>query len=283
MTPPRRLLILLAVVAVIAASMVALGYREATSMPITRRASVGLADWPRAAPPLRVILLADIHVAGPDMPPARLATIVAQVNYFRPDIVLIAGDFIGDKDVGTRRYSLPEAVAPLRGLRSRLGTFAVLGNHDHWRNAGETRAALTALGVRVLDNDAVQAGPLAIGGVDDAFTQHADLASTVAAMRALPGAKVLLSHSPDPFPDLPRDIPLMLAGHTHCGQIVLPLVGPLVTMSAYGRRYACGRVDEGGKTLFVSAGLGTSVLPLRLGAPPDLWLLELGPKPNAAR
>jgi predicted MPP superfamily phosphohydrolase len=70
----------------------------------------------------------------------------------------------------------------------------------------------------------------------------------------------------------------MLAGHTHCGQIRLPLVGALLTESAYGQRYVCGRVDEDGRTLIVSAGLGTSIVPLRLGAPPDMWLVTIGPR-----
>ena len=153
----------------------------------------------------------------------------------------------------------------------------MLGNHDHWRNAAQTRAALAAAGIRPLANEAVTAGPLAVGGLDDAFTGHHDLPATLARLRALPGAKILLSHSPDPFAQLPGEVSLMLAGHTHCGQIVLPLVGQLETASDYGRRYACGLVRERGKTLVVGAGLGTSVLPLRIGARPDLWLLELGP------
>ena len=74
----------------------------------------------------------------------------------------------------------------------------------------------------------------------------------------------------------------MVAGHTHCGQIVLPLVGAISYESRHGRRYACGRVDENGSTLIVSAGFGASVLPFRLGAAPDLWLVEVGPRGSAA-
>ena len=88
----------------------------------------------------------------------------------------------------------------------------------------------------------------------------------------------MLSHSPDPFPALHGDVTLMLAGHTHCGQIQLPFLGALFTESRYGRRYACGRMEEYGHTLIVSAGLGTSIVPLRLGARPDLWLITLGPE-----
>jgi predicted MPP superfamily phosphohydrolase len=252
-------------------------YWTAVADPVVRAAELGLPGWPAGAPPVRAVLISDLHVAGPDMPPERLARIVAQVNALRPDLVLIAGDFISDKRVSTRHYSQAEAAAPLAWLRAPLGAFAVLGNHDHWRDAAGARAALAAAHVRLLDNGAAQVGPLAVGGLDDAFTRHDRLADTLNAMRALPGARILLSHSPDPFPRLPRDVTLMLAGHTHCGQVRLPFIGAVKTMSAYGQRYACGLIRENGRTLIVTAGLGTSGLPLRLGAVPDLWLVRLGP------
>jgi predicted MPP superfamily phosphohydrolase len=94
-------------------------------------------------------------------------------------------------------------------------------------------------------------------------------------MKDLGGVPVLLSHSPDPFPRVPSEVQLMLAGHTHCGQIRLPLVGAVSFMSDYGERYACGVVQEQGRTLIVSAGVGTSLLPLRLGTVPDMWLITL--------
>jgi len=273
----RRFLLLM-----VALGMALLGwsYWSAIADPVVREAEVALADWPAGAPPVRALLMSDLHVAGPDMPPERLARIVEQANALRPDIILIAGDFVSDKRASTSSYSFAEAVAPLAGLRSRLGTVAVLGNHDHWRNAAEARAALTRIGVRLLDNDAAAVGPLAIGGLDDAFTNHQDPGAMMSAMRALPGARIVLSHSPDPFPALPGDASLMLAGHTHCGQIRLPLIGAISTMSAYGDRYACGLIRENGRMLIVSAGLGTSILPLRLGAVPDMWLVRLGPGPR---
>jgi predicted MPP superfamily phosphohydrolase len=276
----RRALLLIVLLAV---ALAGFGYWGATRAPIVREASVAMADWPEGAPRLKVLLLSDVHVGAPDMTPERLAGIVAQANALAPDVVLIAGDFISDKRLSTRLYDYPDALAPLAGLRPRLATLAVLGNHDHWRNADAARAGLAAVGITVLDNSAAEVGPLAIGGLDDPSTGHADLAATVEAMRRLPGAKLVLSHSPDPFPDLPPDVTLMLAGHTHCGQVSLPLIGPLKTMSAYGKRYSCGRVDEAGKTLIVTAGLGTSGVPVRIGAPPDMWLLTLGPRSTEAR
>lgn len=253
-------------------------YWSALADPMVREAEVRLPGWPAGAAPVRVVLIADLHVAGPDMPPERLARIVERINALRPDLVLIAGDFVSDKRVSTHRYAFAEAVAPLAALRARFGTIAVLGNHDHWRGTAEARAALAGAGIRLLANESVQAGPLAVGGLDDAFTGHNRDAATYEAMRRLPGARILLSHSPDPFATLPPDIGLMLAGHTHCGQIRLPFIGALSTMSDHGERYACGVIEENGRTLIVTAGLGTSILPLRLSVPPDFWLVTIGPR-----
>jgi predicted MPP superfamily phosphohydrolase len=102
-------------------------------------------------------------------------------------------------------------------------------------------------------------------------------------MKKLGGVPVVLSHSPDPFPQVPPTVALMVAGHTHCGQIRLPIIGAVSYMSEHGGRYACGLVEEGGKTLVVSAGLGTSLLPLRLGAVPDMWLITLRPRTGSRR
>lgn len=251
------------------------GYAEATSTPVVRRAHIALPSLPDGEPPIRAVLISDIHVAAPDMPPSRLARIVAQIDALSPDIVLIAGDLISEKRASTRLYTMADAIAPLAALKPRLGTFAVLGNHDHWYDPAGARFALAKAGVKLLDNNAAVAGPLVVGGLDDDFTGRADLPLTLSRMRALRGAPILLSHSPDPFAILPARVALMLAGHTHCGQVAPWPLGPIKTMSRYGRRYACGIVRGGGKTLVVGAGLGTSGVPIRLGAPPDMWLLTL--------
>jgi predicted MPP superfamily phosphohydrolase len=273
----RRARRLLGAALLLGLAMLAFGYFTATRDPVVRRAHISLRDWPAGARPLRVLLLSDIHVGGPDMPPSRVRTIVRHINDLSPDLVLIAGDFVTDKRLATRHYSMSDAIAPLAGLHPRLAKIAVMGNHDHWRDAAAAHRALARAGIRVLDNQAVEVGPIAVAGLDDAFTGHDDVPATLAALRRLHGPKLLLSHSPDPFPALPPDIVLMLAGHTHCGQVSLPWIGPLKTMSRYGRRYACGVVREDGKTLIVTAGLGTSGIPLRIGAVPDMWLIAVGP------
>ncbi len=269
---------ILLIALILGVALAGYGYWGALRDPIVRRATIEMADWPEGQAPLRVALLSDLHVAGPDMPPERLARIVTQVNALKPDLVLIAGDLVSDKRVSTHRYSEDEAVAPLARLRARFGVVAVLGNHDHWRSTVGMRRALEANRVTVLSNSVIRRAGLILAGADDDFTGRGNPAALARAVEALAGPVVTLSHSPDIVPKLPPRFGLILAGHTHCGQIALPLIGRPATMSRHGDRFACGLIREGDRTIVVSAGLGTSLLPVRIGAPPDLWLLELTPR-----
>ncbi|MBA4009656.1 MAG: phosphohydrolase [Erythrobacter sp.] len=212
------------------------------------------------------------------MPPERLARIVAQVNQLKPDLVAIAGDLVSEKRTASHVYTAAEVVAPLGKLSAPLGVVVVPGNHDHWFGWDKLAAELARYPqITVLRNEAMAAGPLVIGGVDDDFTGQADLPATVAAMAGKPGVPLVLSHSPDIFPNVPVNVPLVLAGHTHCGQIAWPWGGAPATMSDYGDLYACGAVRQHGKVLVTSGGLGTSLLPLRLFTHPEVWLIEIRP------
>lgn len=249
--------------------------------PVVRRATLELRNWPADAAPVTVVLFSDIHIGNIAMTPERLDRIVAQVNALRPDVVVITGDFVAGHDPATGPRFAGQLTAPLSRLESRFGTVAVLGNHDNWVDAAAVRNALTAARVRVLENDAVPLGPLNIGGIGDILTGHARVEATLTAQRRLRGAPLLISHAPDIMPRLARGI--VLAGHSHCGQVVLPIYGPLALPSGYGSTYLCGVIRERGRTAIVTAGLGTSVLPLRWGAPPDLWLLTVsgGARPSS--
>jgi hypothetical protein len=259
-----------------------IGYREAVADPELRRLRIRIAGWPSAAPPMRVVLLSDIHLGGGMMDARRLRRIVGQVNAVHPDLVLMAGDFIVGHDAGGAAERAAGLTAPLSGLRARLGSIAVLGNHDHWTAPAAVRTALARAGVVVLDNAAKRVGPIAILGVDDDYSGHADIARTMAAWQRIGGIPILLSHPPDPVWRLPPGLPLLLAGHTHCGQVVIPGWGPLLRLSPreqwrplYDPRLRCGLIRLGDRTVIVTAGLGSGTMPLRLGAPPDWWLIEL--------
>ena len=249
-------------------------FAEARMMPVLRETSIDLPGYPADAKPFRVVLLTDTHMGGPDQSPARLGRIVAAINALHPDLILLGGDYKGEPKLFGSAYSREAAAAPLGQLRAPLGVVAVLGNHDHWDNAAAWTMLLQGAGITVLRNAAVRRGPVTIGGIDDAYTGHDDVAATLAAAAPLGGPLILLSHGAVPFKRGATPAAPFLAGHTHCGQIALPFIGPLYLPYKHPIRYACGRYDEpGGKTIIVSGGVGTSNLPLRLNAVPDYWLI----------
>lgn len=254
------------------------------------------AGWPEGKA-LRLAVIADLHVGGPHVPVSRVREIVDQTNRLRPDLILLLGDFIASR--AKRQDDPPPAAwaAELARLEAANGRFAVLGNHDWWhddkaqreyRGPTEVRLALEAVGIPVLENDALRletaAGPLWIAGLGDqqAFLRPRpgrrrgidDLAATLDKVDD-EAPVILMAHEPDIFARLPARVGLTLAGHTHGGQVRILGWSPIVP-SRYGNRYAYGHVVENGRDLIVSAGLGTSKLPFRLGAPPEIVLVELG-------
>lgn len=280
-SPMRRLLKVLVALGALFAIFWMWGLYNARADPVVRTTRIALPDWPRGAAPIRVVLISDIHIGNAAMDGARLSRIVAQINALKPDMVLIAGDFVyGHDPVAARGYA-QELIAPLSGLRAPLGVVATFGNHDERTSPGPIDAALAHANITVLHNQAIARGPLAIAGIGDAFSHHADPFATGAALRQLSGARIALSHWPDLAPHLPSGIGLFLAGHTHCGQAVFPLIGPITKVATY--RYLCGIVHDGARTTIVTGGLGASGVPLRFGAPPDLWLVTLGQKASSAK
>jgi predicted MPP superfamily phosphohydrolase len=256
------------------------------------------ARWPDGRR-LRLAVISDLHVGGPHMPVSRVREIVEQTNALKPDVALLLGDFVASRARQPDDPAPGEWAAELARLVAPAGRFAVLGNHDWWQDeqaqrklAGPTQSALALeqVGIPVLENRAVRletgAGPLWIAGLGDqeAFVlrrhpPHSrygvdDLPATLAMIRDDAPA-ILLAHEPDVFAEVPPRIALTLSGHTHGGQVRLFGWSPVVP-SRYGNRYAYGHVQEDGRDLVVSAGLGTSKLPIRLGAPPEIVLIELG-------
>jgi predicted MPP superfamily phosphohydrolase len=246
-------------------------------MPLVRHLVYREPNWPTGQPRLRILLATDLHVLNVGGSLKRIERVVDQINGLHPDLILLGGDFVGGQ-VQDRpdRYVIP-ALAPLKRLHAPLGIVAVLGNHDHLSDPPLIRQALRAAHIRILTNSATTLGPLVIGGLDDQYTHHARLIPTEIAMAEREGVRILLAHSPDVFAFERLPIGLTLVGHTHCGQIALPVYGPILTATALGRRFACGVYSAGGRTLVVSGGIGTSQIPLRLFAPPDIWLIEVGP------
>jgi uncharacterized protein len=235
-------------------------------------------NWPAQLSGTKVALLSDLHIGSPFWDLARLHGLVERVNSTLPDIVLLAGDYSINDIVGGSFVAIEPIAAELGRLRAPLGVVAVLGNHDWWNDGRRTRAALEANGIKVLD-DEVLAVPVAgtqfyVLGIADLEVRRRSAKATLdLAPRGVP--LLALVHEPDIFAQMDSRASLTLAGHTHGGQVVLPVLGRAIVPSAYGQRYAAGHVVENGRHLFVTTGLGTSILPVRFRVPPEIALLTL--------
>jgi len=276
---PKRLRILLSAVLLLLAFVVFWAFFIEPNRLVVREETIAIDNWPRALDGFKIAVISDIHAGGSFIDDKKLHLIVDRTNQLNPDLILIAGDFITGNGRMSHRIE-PEVFAPvLKNLHAPLGVYAVLGNHDWWYNAPKVRRALEANGIRVLENDYTEIhardSSFFLAGLADLWEGQQRIQETIA--KIPPGPPVIaLTHNPDIFPQLPQRVTLLLAGHTHGGQVRFPLIGTVVQSSRYGDRYVSGHVVENGHHLFVTTGIGTSIVPVRFGVPPEIVLLTLG-------
>ena len=256
------------------------------SLVVTRYA-LNPPGWP-AGRKLSVTVIADLHAGGPDMTLTHIRRVVDAANLLQSDLVVLLGDYTATYALAIRRVPFAAWAAELARLAAPLGTWAILGNHDWWNDIAQIRSALAEARIPVLENDAVRLGAEGrrfwLAGIGDQLAHRLgrgrfrgvdDLPRTLAQV-ATDDPVLLLAHEPDIFTRVPARIALTLAGHTHGGQIRLPLIWPTFVPSRYGARFAYGHVVEEARHMIVSGGLGTSVIPARLGVPPEIVQVELG-------
>jgi predicted MPP superfamily phosphohydrolase len=248
-----------------------------------RNYALPIRDLPTSLNGLRLVQISDTHY-GPFVSLAYLNAVIAQVNALRPDLIALTGDYVLKSD-----RALEDGVVIFRNLESRLGTVAVLGNHDHWESAARCRQLFGEIGVPLVDNDRLYLSAagftsqldnpesVCIAGVGDLWT---DAVRPDLAFADVPPEmpRVLLSHNPDvaELPDLdPFRVDLMLSGHTHGGQVRLPIVGSPVVPSRYGQKYSGGLVLGPAGPVIVSRGVGMALFPVRLGVPPEIGVISL--------
>lgn len=237
---------------------------------------------------LSIHVIADLHAGGPNMTARHINEVVEIANLESADLVLLLGDYFATHRFVTERVPPPVWAAALARLESRLGTWAVFGNHDWWHDIAGVRAAFGRVGIPTLENRAVLLGNSGrqfwLAGLGDQLAHplgHArfrgidDLPGTLAQVNS-DHPVILAAHEPDIFTKVPDRVSLTIAGHTHGGQIRVPFLWERFVPSAYGARFAYGHIIERGRHMIVSGGLGVSHIPVRIGVPPEIVRIELG-------
>jgi predicted MPP superfamily phosphohydrolase len=252
------------------------------------------AQWPQSLP-LRIAVLADIHACEPWMSAGRIAAICEATNQLNPDLIVILGDFNAGHGFVSGPVMPEQWAQSLAVLRAPLGVYAILGNHDWWHgalpnmrsdNAEAVRRNLTYAGIRVLENQALKIRhhnhSFWLAGLGDQMVHRLgkgvyegrdDLEGTLRQVSD-DAPVILLAHEPFIFSRVPAHIALTLCGHTHGGQVVLPFVGTPFLGDRF--QYIYGHVNDHGRHMIISAGLGTSIAPVRFGRPPEIVSIHLG-------
>jgi predicted MPP superfamily phosphohydrolase len=252
--------------------------------------NIKIHDFPVAFSNFKIVVMSDIHGGSNFITEAKIRKVVELANAQNPDLIVLLGDYVSQYPLNRRELKMPIAKIAdnLGGLRARLGVYAVLGNHDGWYDDSVVRQEFERVGYRVLENEAVvieqNGAKLRLLGLKDALRFKDWNDYSIQAKRALekiePLGKILvLEHNPDAIPAFlsgfpqPNDLSLILAGHTHGGQVNLPLIGAPVVPA--NKKYTIGLIEENSVQIFVTPGIGTSILPVRFRVPPEISVLTL--------
>ncbi len=260
-----------------------------------------IAGWDPAFDGLRVAVISDIHAGSHGVDAGRLREIVERTNEQSVDAIFLLGDFVSQKrepgPIRTRglRMEPSELADGLSGLRARYGVFAVLGNHDEWYDAAAVIRELDRVGYNVLNGRVAEinvndGAKLRILGLTDHTTigiwkDYSDGVKKLLAPTEGRGDLIVLQHSPDVFPVITGDLrisgdtTILFAGHTHGGQVRIPVIGPPFVPSMFGQKFARGHARAGGIDIFTTTGIGTSILPFRFLVPPEISIVTIRPEP----
>lgn len=250
--------------------------------PLIVRREIALRRWPQALDGFTIAQLSDFHY-DPYFSEHPIHSSIAMVNALHPDLVVFTGDFVSVSPLVKNDEKAAAHAEPcsrlLRQIQSRHGLWAILGNHDYYSDPERVTRALRAHGINVLINQSsvieANGARFWLSGVNDVMSDEADLAVT---LHNVPEreATILLAHEPD-FADQVAShgrVDLQLSGHTHGGQVRIPLLPPLY-LPDLGKKYLAGLYRIGELQLYTNRGIGTFALPIRFNCPPEITLFTM--------
>lgn len=255
-----------------------LGFVIVPNELVVKKETIKTSNWHKEHDKLKIAIISDVHAGAPFIKENKMKKIVELTNIEKPDIIFLLGDYVSDWVLGSRFVDEKVIAEEFSHLKSRYGLIAVLGNHDWRYNGNKITKAFKSKNISVLENEVklltIKNKNLWVIGLADLGTRFPDINGTFEKINDN-NPVIVLSHNPDVFPFLPDKASLTISGHTHGGQLVLPFIGNLIVPSAFGSKFSTGHIDLNGKHLFVSNGIGTSNIPVRLGAVPEVVILEV--------
>lgn len=221
---------------------------------------------------IKIVFASDFHIKPHQQ--KRLEKVVETINEQNADIVLSAGDYVsGHSEFLT--MPINKIAKGLGNIKSKYGFYTSLGNHDKYLGAERIRTALEEYNITVLNNENIKVNidgkEIYIVGIQ---YKHKNKKLINKALKGTKEPIIFLTHSPDEFYKIPNNVNLILAGHTHGGQVVLPFIGAILTGSIYRDRFLYGLKELDGKKIITTRGIGVSILPLRFNCPPEIMVIE---------
>ena len=251
--------------------------------------TLAVPNWDPALNGFKVVAISDIHAGSNYAPLDRLRTVVEKANEQNADLIVLLGDYVSESKRGQGRRTAQEGsdgteiripaneiADALQGFRAKYGVFAVIGNHDRYHNETKLHTELERVGINVLENEvesiAVGDRTIRLWGIEDLWKRRRVPTEPFDAIIEKQNI-IAITHNPDSLLIAPGGCSIMFAGHSHGGQINLPFFGPRAWVN--DQRFMDGHAEVDGKHVYVTSGVGTSVIPFRWRVPPEIAVVTL--------